>query len=611
MLADLLWTGVEYRVHRGWSVFDPACAASCRAGSGLLGGWLKTGSAEGEERCLPPESPPYPEPDPTPPPCEEACCDCCMEDASAFPVRYFNGEIQLHVTDLAAGGFGRGWGHERVYSNRWSGDFDFGGGYNWAVKQWAYLSEDAAGAIAVVRGTRETVWFDLVAGSYVGRYGAQHTLTHDAAAGVFKFATPAGEEFVFHDFDQTSYPPGLFKSLTSAGGQTISVTSYTTEDHVGQIQRSYTSGGSTTTEAIKYDYYATGVQQGRLEYATLRRQVDGGTWNDIRRVQYEYYGSGESSGSLGDLKRVRIQVLSGSTWQDAAVHYYRYYKQGDSGGGAHLLKYVVGLEAYRRLAAAVSDPLTATDAQVASYADHYFEYDADNKVIKETVSGGSQTATFSFTESAHADGYNNWKRKTVETRSDGSQYLVYTNYIGQILIKELKSGSNRWIEYHKYDSAGHEIQHARPSAVTGYNDAQANLNVSLRASDGLIHVTDYYTTTGSGAAKGQVQFEKLKRGSSGAEIKLKAFEYTSRTAGGVTIYPVSKETVYRNDDGTGALHTTFTYTWHTGTVQVEERTTTLPAVAASQNGSGSAATRAERCGPSIRTPATSSGRRSG
>ncbi len=127
--------------------------------------------------------PPRPDVDPTPP-CEE---ECCLEDASASPVRYFNGEVQLAVADLAAGGFGRAWGHERVYSNRLSGDHDFGNGFNWLVRQWAYLSEDAAGAISVVRGTRQAVWFDLVDADYVARYGAKHTLTHDTGAGVFKF----------------------------------------------------------------------------------------------------------------------------------------------------------------------------------------------------------------------------------------------------------------------------------------------------------------------------------------------------------------------------------------------------------------------------------------
>lgn len=58
-------------------------------------------------------------------------------------------------------------------------------------------------------------------------------------------------------------------------------------------------------------------------------------------------------------------------------------------------------------------------------------------------------------------------------------------------------------------------------------------------------------------------------------------------------YRVSKETVYRNEDGTGAIETNYAYTWHAGTCRLEERTTTLPAVPASQNGSGIATSRTE------------------
>ena len=77
------------------------------------------------------------------------------------------------------------------------------------------------------------------------------------------------------------------------------------------------------------------------------------------------------------------------------------------------------------------------------------------------------------------------------------------------------------VGYRKYNTDGRLVQHAEPSAVLGYDETQADLAVSLRTSDGLIHVTDYYTTTGSGAAAGYVQFEKIKRGSTSTEIKLR------------------------------------------------------------------------------------------
>jgi len=326
---------------------------------------------------------------------------------------------------------------------------------------------------------------------------------------------------------------------------------------------------------------------------TLRRQVNAGAWTDIRRVLYEYYADAENFGSAGDLKRARIQVPQDSTWADSEIHYYRYYKAGEANGFEHGLKYVVGPKAYAQMTADGLDPLTASNAQVAQYADYYFEYDADRRATKEAVDGGSRVFTFAYTTSGNPDGYNNWKVKTIETRPDGSQIIIYTNFIGQFLIHELTDGTNRWIENRKYDSEGREIQRANPSAVTGYDDSVANLNVSLKANDGLIHVTDYYATTGGGAAKGYIQFQKIKRGSAGTEIKQRGLEYASHSAGGITVHPISKQTVYRNEDGSGAIETGFSYTWHAGTMQIQQQTQTLPVVPTSQNGSGVAATRRE------------------
>src|SRR2546428_5927643 len=41
-----------------------------------------------------------------------------------------------------------------------------------------------------------------------------------------------------------------------------------------------------------------------------------------------------------------------------------------------------------RMVAAGITPETATDTQIAGYADHYFEYDSSKRVTKEVVNGG-------------------------------------------------------------------------------------------------------------------------------------------------------------------------------------------------------------------------------
>ena len=48
------------------------------------------------------------------------------------------------------------------------------------------------------------------------------------------------------------------------------------------------------------------------------------------------------------------------------------------------------------------------------------------------------------------------------------------------------------------------------------------------------------------------------------------------------------------DEGTGAIATSFAYTWHSGTFEIEQQTVTPPAVPSGQNGSGASAARKER-----------------
>ena len=47
------------------------------------------------------------------------------------------------------------------------------------------------------------------------------------------------------------------------------------------------------------------------------------------------------------------------------------------------------------------------------------------------------------------------------------------------------------------------------------------------------------------------------------------------------------------EEGTGAIATSFAYTWHSGTFEIEQQTITLPAVPTCPNGSGASAIRNE------------------
>jgi len=539
-------------------------------------------------------------------PCDCQCpCPCDQAATSDEPVRYFNGQKSFSVADLASGGLGAAWGHTRQYNNRMKDDdraasFDMGQGYNWLIAEWPYARPNNDGSYLIARGTSVYFFEPIGGGQFSPWFGIHQKLEHDVDDHLLRMTDPDGHVWELNDFESLE-APGMFRRMTTPGGQTVEVTAYE-ENKIGTVERA--SGGQAALERYQYEYATAGANSGRLEKVTLQRRADASSsWNDIRRVVYSYYEGTDTHGSLGDLKTATEQTLVDSVWTDVQTHYYRYWKDSAGGKGfQHGLKYSVGPEAFARLATdpQVTDPLTADDSIVAQYADLYLEYDAEQRITKETLGGGSRTYSFIFEDrtGGFTHAYNHWFRKTTETRPDGSETIVYTNHLGQVLLREFSDGAGgSWYEHWQLDEdEAHAILHAHPSAVDSYTlDAQTNeLSVSLKANDGLIEVTDYYSSSGNGAADGRVQHEKIKQGELGTEIKRRSYEYASHTGGGRTVNPISKETVYRNEDGTGAIETSFSYTFHSGTVQIEERVTTLPAIPTSQNGSGTSNTRTER-----------------
>jgi hypothetical protein len=97
----------------------------------------------------------------------------------------------------------------------------------------------------------------------------------------------------------------------------------------------------------------------------------------------------------------------------------------------------------------VADPLTATDQQIAPYADNYFEYDDRRRVSKEVAqgtscscaaTGGQGTYTFSYFDSFQSNDYKTWRYRTIETLPDNSatfisQNIVYCNGYGEVMLK--------------------------------------------------------------------------------------------------------------------------------------------------------------------------------
>jgi RHS repeat-associated protein len=551
---------------------------------------------------------------------------CSLPGFSDAPVRYGTGELAYWVSDLKVEGYGLPWGHTRsfrsqLYTGSDSGIHSetIGQGYNWQVKEWPFLVQGPYGmegteiTQVVIQGeSNSSFWFDKVDGEWVPRFNVKSTLEHDTDNNVYRLTDLNGNVTEFDDYT------GMFYRRITPAGNTISVTEMSSNgSNFTAVERQYTENGTTTTEKFQYEYIDEGDLL--LSSVTLLRKVGAGSWQNISRAIYTYYGNDEAYGLEEDLKTATTQQWDGSTWQNTGTNYYRYYKtlstgssssSSSSSGGdgfAHEIKYILGKEAYNKLAAdpSVADPLTATDAQVAQYADIYYEFDSERRVTKEMIQGGSRTFTFNYEESSFDDDYNAWKTKTTETLPDGSQNIVFCNYASQPMLKILKSGDDEWYEFFKYDESANVILYASSSAISGYDDQYADLlhEVSgnyeyLRDNSGLIRTYTYHAPTNWLASS------NIQEGELGTSIKLLEREYiscgsvnssssSSSSAGGLA-YFLSKEITYPSDtDQTKKIITSYAYTWYEGTCQVKEKTTTLPVISTSQNGSGVANTRKE------------------
>ena len=244
---------------------------------------------------------------------------------------------------------------------------------------------------------------------------------------------------------------------------------------------------------------------------------------------------------------------------------------------------------------------------MAQYADYYFEYDEQQRVTRESINGGAQVYSLSYTQSSFTNGYNSWLTKTVETLPDGTLNTVYCSYAGRIMLRTLKSGSDEWHHFYEYDSTCRIILAASPSAISGYDQTRVDLlnKVSgnyqyLRDSAGLITTYTRHTPTG------WLTRLSVQEGELGTSIKVREWEYIeagtsgsssssySSGSGSQLTWAPSKQIDYPDAANQSTkIETTFSYTWYTGTYQVKQKTTTLPVISSLQNGSGTASTRKE------------------
>ena len=66
---------------------------------------------------------------------------------------------------------------------------------------------------------------------------------------------------------------------------------------------------------------------------------------------------------------------------------------------------------------------------------------------------------------------------------------------------------------------------------------------------------------------GYLESELVQHGAGGTPILLKCCQYGAHSAAMTRTYPVVAETDYRNDDGTGAVTTSYSYVFYSDSMQ--------------------------------------------
>ena len=547
---------------------------------------------------------------------------------STNPIRFFNGEVVHTRADVWSDGFGFTWGHVRCYSNQqpYTGNTSINNGWNWNVVTLPYIGgATLAGSTVAVYGNLYDIQFFVSAGLgvYDPQYGVLSTLVTESSGSSSSSSSSGSSNLILTEKDGTvsvflslddPVRPGGFLSRTSPGGTTIAVTSVS-GFNVQEVQRSAVIDGVTVTEAVVYEF----VSQFGIDYiqsCTLQRQTGADApWENILQAQYTYYDGTTVNGGPGDLCTVTRSVwdATSSAWLATGKEYYRYYI-----GGPANMKFFCGPQAYANLLANGINPLTATDTEISLYADNFFVYEGSQRVSLESVDAGSKTMTYAhtinphFTDgSYHPPGINDWYYKTVETRPDDSEVITYSNFAGQTMLSVL-SGGGTWCTFFEYNGDGQVVLIAHPSAVLGYDESYdsllnklGDLYEYLRDSSGKIELFEYYWNGSSSSSSshssgahvqpnGYLQAVLLQNGQTSTPILIRSYDYDTATAPGITIYPVATEFLYPDaTDSTVTIQTNYAYTYYSGTVQLKQKTITLPVISTAQNGSGTANQRLE------------------
>ena len=298
----------------------------------------------------------------------------------------------------------------------------------------------------------------------------------DIAGSIWKVVDPAGNAaYVGHETDASS-------ALSSGYDATT-----------GAITTAYDSAGRRFTYT-----YTSGM------LTEVKAEDTPGTWNEVGKVEYSYYVDADSHGQDDDLELVTITMpLTDSGVSQVAKKYYWYYEgtynASTNPGYHHQLQYVIDFEGYRKYdwdldSSLDDDPLSASEANLKSYASAYFEYDTERRIVSAWFNGacgcgGAASGTHALeyeTNGSYSDGTGydtTWKARTIVRKPDvtyktasGAIKAYVTQYfdeVGQPLHRvhtddDPDGSSDHWATKVVRNSDGQITSIHSPANVTGY-----------------------------------------------------------------------------------------------------------------------------------------------
>jgi RHS repeat-associated protein len=400
-------------------------------------------------------------------------------------VRYMDGALSWTANDFASEGFGTPWAQSRTWSSL-DGFYNTNvshNGKNWFNAYLPYLAQVSSGSdntIAVITNGTSAEYFDVdtvnnTETTYVGRYFNQNILKHDSSTDTFTLIDTTGHQVEFGDFSlPNTRQQGQFKLYKDQYNNVTEVATLGGYDVSGRIliiERSSGGGGTLMKETFEFTYSGDLVTSVKLNHIR-----SGGSPQQVREVEYTYYDgiSDTLNGLADDLKTVTVNDQNDNAFSSS---YYRYYVDG---GKEHKLKYVLEGPSYARADAASGSwtPITGTDGNIDDYADAFFDYSGGRVSLARLAGTGSSSAAnvgradyvYSYDTPQNTGGYNAWNYKTTEQRLDPSSSVidtnvVYTNEVGQVLLKKFSDASHTWITYNEYSSQGSLLRIATPSAM--------------------------------------------------------------------------------------------------------------------------------------------------